>query len=123
MVNIKGLDKSEVLLALWMRSKMQGISFLGYGGELTLDEAKEIVSGGNLDFDYLNGKIMKVDISGDEFDERLYDRDNGDGAAQRAINTLREKGVETFVSGDEKEICARNTQKTLFAMLLQGLGS
>lgn len=123
MVNIKGLDKSEVLLALWMRSKMQGISFLGYDGELTLDAAKEIVSGGNLDFDYLNGKVMKVDISGDEFNERLYDRDNGAGAAQRAIDTLREKGVETFVSGDEKEICARNTQKTLMNMLLQGLSS
>jgi len=30
---------------------------------------------------------MKVDLSGDEFDPRMYDRDNGQGAALRAINS------------------------------------
>lgn len=40
-------------------------------------------------FDYLNGKVMKVDLGQDEFDPRLYDRDNGEGAAQRAIDNLK----------------------------------
>ena len=30
-----------------------------------------------------------MDLSGDEFDERLYDRDCGEGAAQRAVDSIR----------------------------------
>ena len=36
-------------------------------------------------FDYLYGRVMKVDLSKDTFDPFLYDRDNGQGAAERAI--------------------------------------
>ena len=37
---------------------------------------------------------MKVDLREDEFDDRLYDRDNGIGVAQEAIDELRkEKGI------------------------------
>lgn len=32
---------------------------------------------------------MKVDLGQDTFDSRLYDRDNGDGAAQQAIDNLK----------------------------------
>jgi hypothetical protein len=32
---------------------------------------------------------LKVDLSGNKFDERLYDRDCGLGAAERAISSLR----------------------------------
>lgn len=40
LVTIKGLDKAEVLLALWNSSKMQGMSFLGYNHEMTLKYAQ-----------------------------------------------------------------------------------
>ena len=40
-------------------------------------------------FDYLHGRVLKVELSGDEFDERLYDRDCGEGAAQRAVDSIR----------------------------------
>ncbi len=100
MVNIKGMNKAEVLLALWKASQMQGMSFLGFlaSGELTLSQARKEIqerkhtSFDGMDsiyFDYLNGKVMKVDLGKDEFDPRLYDRDNGDGAAQRAIDNLK----------------------------------
>lgn len=37
-------------------------------------------------FDYLKGRVLKVDLSNpDCFDERLYDRDNDYGAADRAV--------------------------------------
>lgn len=99
-VNIAGLDKAEVLLTLWKSSRMQGMSFLGFlsSGELTLEQAKHEIEcrrhksfdGKNsIYFDYLNGKVMKVDLGQDEFDSRLYDRDNGEGAAQQAIDNLR----------------------------------
>ena len=45
-------------------------------------------------FYHVDGKIMKVDLREDEFDDRLYDRDNGIGVAQEAIDELRkEKGI------------------------------
>lgn len=44
-------------------------------------------------FDYLYGRVMKVDLSSDDgFEERLYDRDNGKGAAQKVIDALRTNG-------------------------------
>lgn len=92
MVNIKGLLKDDVLVALWNASKCQGISFMDYA-PLTAGQAyAEILK--RKKFDYLNGKVLKVDLSGNEFDERLYDRDNGAGAAQKAIDELRaQKGI------------------------------
>lgn len=67
MVNIAGLDKSEVLVALWQASKMQGRSFLEFlgSGELTLEQAKQEIESrkhtgfdgkDSIYFDYLNGK-------------------------------------------------------------------
>ena len=95
MVNIKGLDKAEVLLALWKGSHAQGMSFLGMmGGGLTLEKAKEEVNelkenNYPLYFDYVMGHVIKCDITGDEFDPRLYDRDCGEGRAAEVIEALR----------------------------------
>ena len=121
MVNIKGLDKAEVLLALWKSSRMQGMSFLGFlaTGELTLEQAKEEVEGRlnasavcgerRCYFDYLNGRVLKVDISQDEFDSRLYDRDNGENAAQRAIDKLRHP--QDPVICQESEMCRTESRE------------
>lgn len=98
MVNIKGLDKAEVLHALWRHSHAQGLSFLGLpdnrGFEFTIERAKQLVDeriekGSNLYFDYVDGHVIKCDLSGDSFDEFLYDRDCGPGAAEAAIDELR----------------------------------
>ena len=50
-------------------------------------------------FDYVKGRVMKVDLSGDEFSPRLYDRDNGQGAAEGVINALRAKVSAAGTSG------------------------
>ena len=47
-------------------------------------------------------------LSGDEFDERLYDRDCGEGAAQRAVDSIKgapEGGEDTAkeADGEKKE--------------------
>lgn len=89
-VNITGLDKAAVLAALYNASKPQGMSFLQFvPTPMTIDDAcKELDKG--LYFDYLKGRVMKVDLTSDtEVDVRLYDRDNGEGASQRAIDALR----------------------------------
>lgn len=90
MINIKGLNKAEVLKELYNNSKVQGLGFLqATGTDMTTEEAKELLKHATY-FDYLHGKVMKVDLSSDnEFEEWLYDRDNGTGAAARVIEKLR----------------------------------
>ena len=102
MINIKGLDKAEVLYSLWHNSHVQGMSFLGLPEkEFTLERAQELIKEtgyvlegeyrpGCLYFDYVDGHVIKCDITNDEFDERLYDRDCGEGAAAKAIEYVRE---------------------------------
>ena len=96
MGNISGLSKAAVLRALYDASKQRELGGLGAldprgRRAMTLSEAQAVVEerGDDLYFDYLNGRVLKVDLKGDRFDPRLYDRDNGTGAAQRAIGALR----------------------------------
>lgn len=91
MISIKGLDKAAVLAELYNSSRVQGLGCLNAKpGRMSVREARLLIDDGFYFFDYLYGKVMKVDISGDEFDERLYDRDIGDGAAFKAIARVRE---------------------------------
>lgn len=89
MVDIKGLNKAEVLAALYNNSKPNGLCYLCLEHPMSTDEAEAILKQ-TTDFDYLNGRVLKVNLSSDDwFEEWLYDRDNGDGAAQRVIDSLR----------------------------------
>ena len=89
-VSIQGLDKAEVLKALHDNSKAQGMGFLHFEKEgLSVDQCRELLEE-TTDFDYLQGRVMKVNLSGDSFDAWGYDRDNGEGAAEKAIAHLRE---------------------------------
>lgn len=89
-VDIKGLDKAEVLAALYNASRQQGMGFLQPRGAdgMTAEQAREELKRGTY-FDYLHGRVMKVDLSKDTFCAGAYDRDNGQGAAERAIASLR----------------------------------
>ncbi len=105
-IDISKLDKAEVLAALYNRSKQQGMGFMHARGStgMTVDEAKaEIVAGDDhqraypeimagekkrIRFDYLHGRVMKVELGGNTLDPWLYDRDNGEGAAERALQPL-----------------------------------
>lgn len=90
MIDIKGLDKAEVLKALYDSSHVQGMGFLQTvpEGTVTVQHCRELLKHGTY-FDYLYGRVLKVDLSGDEFDERLYERDNGRDSAARAIAFLK----------------------------------
>jgi len=89
MVNIKGLNKAEVLKELYNNSRVQGLGFLqATNTVMTTSEAEAILSQ-TTNFDYLYGKVMKINLSSDEeFEEWSYDRDNGTGSAQRVIKKL-----------------------------------
>jgi hypothetical protein len=98
-IDISKLDKAEVLAALYNNSRQQGMGFLQSRGRegMTVEQAREeIVAASGINrrgelticFDYLNGRVMKVDIGGDTLAPHLYDRDNGQGAAAAALEPL-----------------------------------
>lgn len=84
-ISLAGLDKAAVLAALYNASKSQGLGAFHFTpAPMTIAQAEELLKQQE-DFDYLQGRVMKVRLGGDVLDTRLYDRDNGDGAAKRAL--------------------------------------
>jgi hypothetical protein len=105
MLDIRGIDKAELLTALVNRARPLGLGQLADpGAPMTVGEAREWIARGQshddprmlavrgptrLRFDYVHGRPIKCDISGDELDPRLYDQDQGDGAAAAVVEHLR----------------------------------
>ena len=86
-INIKG-KRAKALAALYNASQPLGMGFLHFNPTpMTENEAEEILKKQTY-FDYLSGRVMKVDLSGDEFYPGFYDRDNGQGAARRALDSI-----------------------------------
>jgi hypothetical protein len=85
-MDIKGISKAKILAALYNASRPQGMGFLqAKNGDMTEQEAQKLLDAGQTYFDYLHGRVMKIDLSGNELRTALYDRDNGQGAAEDAI--------------------------------------
>lgn len=105
MINIQGLPKAKVLAALHNATSALGMGRLhDLGRDMTEAEAQAFIDrgtddmgfdrdrthdGNTLKFDYVRGRPIKANLAGDEFDERGFDRDAGQGRAERAIATLR----------------------------------
>ena len=84
-IDISKLDKAAVLAALYNAARPQGMGFLHYTPEdMTRDQAAELLKE-TANFDYLRGRVMKISLANDVLRTGLYDRDNGDGAAARAL--------------------------------------
>lgn len=80
-----GLTKEQALCALYNHASCFGMGFLHYQpGDLSIEKAISLLKSSSY-FDYLSGRLLKVNLSGNSFDERLYDRDNGYGAAEWAL--------------------------------------
>lgn len=87
-INIAGKNKAKILAALYNSARAQGLGFLHLTPEpMTEAQASELLEKTQY-FDYLQGRVMKVDLRGDELNPRLYDRDNGQGAAERALRGI-----------------------------------
>lgn len=93
LVTIAGLDKAAVLATLYNASQPVGLGLLHprANTDMTVGQAAVILAAhpDHLYFDYLQGRVMKVDISGDAIDPHNYDRDHYPGACAAAIKTLR----------------------------------
>jgi hypothetical protein len=102
-VSIKGIDKAALLAALYNHSRPMGMGIMqARRGDMTIEEARQQIdigddskrmfgsrAGRDLYFDYVWGRPLKIDISGDELRTALYNRDNGQGAAERIVEKLR----------------------------------
>lgn len=89
MLDLKGLNRAQALAALYNASKPRVMGILHYNPKpMTEEEAKELLGEKGCYFDYLAGRVMKLNFQADNpsIEEWLYDRDNGPGAAQRAID-------------------------------------
>ena len=88
-MNISGVSKAKVLAALYNNSKPQGMGFMHFDAQpMTEEEAQTLLDSGQTYFDYLKGRVMKIDLSGDELETWLYNRDNGENAAETVLANL-----------------------------------
>lgn len=93
-IDITGLPKYAVVAALWSAARAQSV--FDHKSAMSETRAREVADwlmesklpGDRLD--WLDSRVMKVDVRGDSFDPVLYDRDNGgEGHAARVIARLR----------------------------------
>src|SRR3989344_3880859 len=101
MVSIKGLDKAEVLAALYNRAITGGMGFMQYKPEpMTVEQARKVLqyfekvtrkflfwtvevrpASKCIYLDYLAGRPMKLDLTSDiQIDCSRYNRENGENA-------------------------------------------
>lgn len=94
-IDITGIDKAELLAALYNNARPLGMGFLHARDEpMSKAEAAELLAkherNGRISFDYVHGRPLKVWFMGDVLSgARLYDRDQGQGECERIVAALR----------------------------------
>jgi len=88
-ISIKDLNKADLLAALFNRAQLQGKGIIHYDPNLMTREIAVKLLKQATCFDYIQGRVLKVDLSTSEFDPYLYDRGNGQGAATEVVEMLR----------------------------------
>lgn len=83
---------ARVIAGLYNHARAQGMGWIHFtAGKLSPEKAAgfaaEAIREGHIYFDYLGGRVMKISVEADGSvgSTRLYDRDNGFGAADAAI--------------------------------------
>ena len=105
-IDVSDIDPAELLAGLYNRSRPLGMGVLqAKDGDMSSEQARELL-GGKVEgdymgeslhrddsehryFDYLHGRVMKVEINGETLRTALYDRDMGAGAAQAVVDVVR----------------------------------
>lgn len=87
-IKLEESKKPKILAALYNASQPLGMGFLHYDPTpMTEEEAKELLKERTY-FDYLKGRVMKVELGGEYLDPWAYDRDNGQGSAKKIIESI-----------------------------------
>lgn len=92
--DISGLDKKELLRALYDRAVLQEHLPIGFQPGNFLSDADIEKALAKKDIDYLNGKVIKINLSRDMLYTAIYNRENGEGKAERVIAQLRAKQLQ-----------------------------
>ena len=88
MIDLTKHNKAEVLATLYNNSRPLGMGILHFmPEEMTIGEAENLLKDQSY-FDYLMGRVMKCDFSGDKLETFLYNRDNGKGAAELLVEKM-----------------------------------
>ena len=88
-MDISKYDKADVLRVLYNNSGPLGMGILHFTPkEMTREEAQAMLDTGQTYFDYVKGRVMKIDLSSDELGTEVYNRDNGNDAAEKALAVL-----------------------------------
>ena len=87
-ISIKGIDKVQLLKKLWQgQIPADYFAMRGIRGPVFNEEtAKEAVK---KHIDYFCGRAIKTNLSGDEIDPYLYDRDAGQGKFAQIVDAMR----------------------------------
>ena len=87
MIKYNGLTKAEILSILYNNARAKGLGVLLYEvGDMSIEQAEKLLKQ-KTDFSFIKGRSIMIDLTDDEyFEELYYDKHNGDGEAQKAIN-------------------------------------
>ena len=104
-INVSNIKPEVLLAALYNAVQPSGMGLLqAKDGDMTAKSAAALLSGDEQEtdycidrkrsndkpayFDYLYGRCLKIEINGKTLRTGLYDRDYGDGAAQRVVDSI-----------------------------------
>jgi len=118
-IDIQGLRKAAVLAALYNLAIPKGLGFLKYDPTpITEEQAEEILENGDdlrwkrgpqsglFEIEYVNGRLLKIDLYTNELDARMYNKKNGKGSAELVIDILKNTGK--VFSEEAKSIHEKN---------------
>lgn len=115
MIDITGLSREDVLRALYNRAVPLRMGFHAYKkGNMTEEQATLLLSQDDY-FDYVLGRPLKLKLieGAKNFDEWLYERDQGEGAAAFAISALRLEGPDSLSITEAHNTSMRRKRLTL----------
>jgi len=102
-VDIKGLDRGEIVAAFFNAAMPKGLGFVKVtDNQISAKQGRALLEAhknertGHTYFDYVEGRLLKLDF--DETDQLwvdLYDRDNGNGLGAEIIAELRRQQTPT----------------------------
>jgi len=88
-INIKGINRDELLRSLWNRSTPSHFFDLTQSPDFDIEKSKkETHKNGYID--YCCGRLIKVNLSHDIIDPYEYDQHNGNGAFQSVVDGIKE---------------------------------
>ena len=84
-IDLRGLDKAEVLVALHVTARPSSFSRRFWKPEpMSLEAARHLLAE-RTQFDYIASREMHLELGGDELHTWAYDKANGFGSARQAL--------------------------------------